>query len=111
MTEKPRSKKGWWLKVTFVMGIVLLISFIFAVCEFNTVNSPSIRSQTLVLMMALDGAAQAYLTDNGAWPKTINNSLLYSILSGADSGKVYLAFKTRNISPQGEIFGRMGNSS
>jgi len=108
MTEKPKNKKGWWFRITFLAGIVFLISFIFAVYDSNTVNPPGIRSHMLVLMMNLDAAGQAYLTDNGSWPKTVNNAQLYAAMSGADSGKVYMTFKSRNISPQSEILDDWG---
>jgi hypothetical protein len=46
--------------------------------------------------------------DSGTWPKKMDNAGLFDILSGADSGKVYIAFKTEQISLNGELVDEWG---
>lgn len=60
------------------------------------------------LVMALATAAEGYMTDNGPFPKNLDNHTFWSDLSGADSGKVYMSFKTSQMNDMGEIIDPWG---
>jgi hypothetical protein len=96
---KRKSRK---LRVALIVGIVFFAVFLFGILADQSVIGDR-RPRTVVLMMCLNEANSAFIADNGAWPKKFDNAGLFAVLSGADSGKVYVTFKTREISRNGEL--------
>ena len=107
MTEEPKREKPWKLRVALIVGIVFFAVLLFGMSSDQWLIVDS-RPRTEALMMCLNEASSAYIADNGAWPKKFDNADLFAVLSGADSGKVYVTFKTRNISRNGELLDDWG---
>lgn len=59
-------------------------------------------------MQALNTASESYKTDNGSLPKNLDNHGLYVALSGMNSGKVYMSFKSSQVNDNGEIVDAWG---
>ena len=107
VTEASKSKTSWKFQAALFIGIVFVAAFLFLVSasRFLMVNR---KPLTVGLIVSVQVASSSYITDSGAFPKRLDNPTLFAILSGADSGKVYMTFETRNISRQGEILDDWG---
>jgi hypothetical protein len=53
-------------------------------------------------------ATQSYIADNGSLPKNLDDRTFYDLLTGADSGKVYMLFKTNQVNSSGESIDAWG---
>jgi len=105
-TERRARGKSWILRAALVFAIVLiLIGLIFT---SSGTLAKGRRSATMSLMEALSTAAVGYETDNGPLPKNLDNHTLWADLSGADSGKVYMSFKTSQVNDKGEVIDPWG---
>ncbi len=102
MAPKRQPQMPRIVRIALLLAIAVLISF-WILMAGNVTMKMSKRRETVSMMMALDTAAVSYTTDNGPLPKNLDNHTLWADLSGADSGKVYMSFKTSQMNDKGEI--------
>jgi hypothetical protein len=95
-------------KTKIVMGVACFLVAAAAILlwlgngvEDGMPNNPEACNEELVTALAT--AAESYKTDNGPFPKNLDNHILWFDLSGADSGKVYMSFTTNQQNDKGEI--------
>jgi hypothetical protein len=104
---RPRPTPGKLTLLTVVWVLLVLVLFALSF-SCSATFAKGQRTATMTLMEALDTAAVSYTTDNGPLPKNLNNHILWADLSGADSGKVYMNFKTSQMNDKGEVIDPWG---
>jgi hypothetical protein len=88
-----------------VAGVAIIFIFVFYWIAFAGPGSHDVGPlvSTKAELLALTMAARTYISDNGSFPKNLDNHIFWSDLSGADSGKVYMEFETSQQNDKGEI--------
>jgi len=104
MPEKP--KKNWKLRIALAVGILVFLLLIVGTIDEPIEGSKLLRTRALIEAMV--AATQSYIADNGSLPKILDDRGLYDLLTGADSGKVYLLFKTSQMNSDGELVDAWG---
>jgi len=107
MAPKRQPKMPPIVRIALVLAIVVLLAS-WILMAGNVSMHMSKRPATMALMEALNTAAVNYVTDNGPLPKNLDNHTLCADLSGADSGKVYMSFKTSQMNDKGELIDPWG---
>jgi len=100
-SEKSAKHTNWLLVISLSVGIILILLVLILMAGSSSIGSEPPRTESFI--MAMDTAAQGYMTDNGPFSKSLDNHTFWSDLSGADSGKVYMSFKTSQQNDKGEI--------
>ena len=102
--REPKMPRG--LRIALLVGIVILL--ICLLLGSGGSFHPAGRASAAAMMMALNTAAENYMTDSGPFPKNLDNHIFWADVSGADSGKVYMSFKTNQQNDKGEIIDPWG---
>jgi hypothetical protein len=104
--EKPARRTNWLLVISLMVGIILILAFLILMAGSTSMGSHPAR--TAAELQVLDAACQSYTEDNGPFPKNLDNHTLWADLSGADSGKVYMSFRTGDVNTKGELIDSWG---
>jgi len=106
MAPKPEPKMPWAMRIVLVLATIALL--LYWVLMAGRSMGVSERGRTAAMIQALQIAGVAYAGDNGPFPKSLDNHMFWRDISGADSGKVYMPFRTSQVNEKGEIIDSWG---
>jgi hypothetical protein len=107
--KQPTKRKLPILQVLLV-AVIVFILILWMLGSAGSAGMPiGPKQETKGMMLALTAAYTTYISDNGSFPKNLDNQRFTKLLSGKPSQKfVYMQFKPNQVNSLGELIDAWG---